>query len=159
MLLPHGAVEKLTTSKAGRSSLTQLEDAIRNGFVEPVGAVSHINPDIVIPGVFNSKLPSIVADPDGSDPRKPTPERYTVQTSSGGISTSASLPPEVPESTEAVAAAVKTGWAVGDDAIAGRSLVELNGMIVERLPLDERAAFQPYATVEEAVAHLQQDIE
>jgi hypothetical protein len=79
-----------------------------------------------------------------------------VNTSDGIVSSITPPRPDTPPAApEPVGSTV--GWNFSDDAVEGKSLDELNVMIVERLPADERESFEAYETEAEAKAHLQQD--
>jgi hypothetical protein len=81
-LLPAQAAEWLSKNMAGRSGKTSMEDAIANGFIEPVGSVTHLDADLLNPGVRNSEIPPLKMDADNG---KPTPDSLTVTTSEGGV--------------------------------------------------------------------------
>jgi hypothetical protein len=178
-MLPDQVVEYLRSKKAGNSNHTALEDHIRSGFVVPVGATAHVDSDLLQPGVRRSEQPVLRSDND-SDPRRATPETLTVSTGEGGLGASMRPAPNRQPVTEPVGpqggaedinfpgdddgpAELTNGVAgsrfnMTDEQLEGKSIDELNAAIIERTPMDERAAFKKYEDSDAARAHLQQDL-
>lgn len=166
--LPNNVVEYLSSKKAGRSGKTILEDHIKNGYIEPDGAYTHIDADRIEAGVHAGETPPLRADPS-KDNKQSTPNSLLVQDGGSGISsrsTPAGSPadqggiqqiPGQPQNLGQVPADLT--FNLTDEQLEGKDIDELNAMIIERIPQDERASFNLYHDIAEAKAHLRGELQ
>lgn len=145
MVLSRIQTEHLAGMTTGKGH-SALEDAIRDGYIEPLGSVQHIDSELIAPGVRNPAP----LKADNTDNRTSTPDSLTVQTSDGAVVESKSPAPAVAQPTPPSG----NRWTFDANELAGKSLDDLNVLVLENMNDDERENFEGFGTTEDAIAFL-----